>query len=232
MSLNNLGGRLSNLGRREEALAACQEAFDIYRCLAQSRPDAFLPDLAMSLGNLGVTLSDLGRCDEALAASLEAVDIYRCLAQSRPDAFLPDLARSLGAWGGVLAHAERHADAARAFREAFAVIAPFFERHASAFGDLMGALGWSYIAACEKAGIVPDTALLEGVAPALSAGAKADEAATEAQKAKIDAILDAAGKTGALDEDALAELPSGLAEQLRAAWAAARSGSAMENPGG
>jgi hypothetical protein len=45
-SLNNLGRDLSNLGRREEALAASQEAVDIYRRLAQTRPDAFLPDLA------------------------------------------------------------------------------------------------------------------------------------------------------------------------------------------
>jgi hypothetical protein len=51
-------------------------------------------------------------------------------------------------------------------------------------------------------------------------------------KARTDAILDAAGKTGALDEDALAELPSGIAEQLRAAWAAAHAGSGTKNPGG
>ncbi|MFN7056797.1 TIR domain-containing protein, partial [Hyphomonas sp.] len=46
MSLNNLGARLSELGRREDALAATQEAADIRRTLAAARPDAFLPDLA------------------------------------------------------------------------------------------------------------------------------------------------------------------------------------------
>ena len=60
--------RLSDLGRREEALAATQEAVDIYRRLAQTRPDAFLPDLAASLNNLGGHLSKLGRREEALAA--------------------------------------------------------------------------------------------------------------------------------------------------------------------
>jgi hypothetical protein len=50
MSLNNLGAMLSNLGRREEALAATQEAVDIRRRLAQTRPDAFLPDLARKRG--------------------------------------------------------------------------------------------------------------------------------------------------------------------------------------
>jgi hypothetical protein len=177
--LANLGIRLSNLGRREEALAASQEAVDIYRRLAQTRPDAFLPDLAMSLNNRGIRLSNLGRREEALAASQEAVDIYRRLAQTRPDAFLPDLAMSLGAQGEALSQAERHADSIGAFREGLAIIAPFVERHAGAFGDLARALGRNYISACEKAGIASDTALLERVAQALGGGADADEAAVE-----------------------------------------------------
>jgi tetratricopeptide (TPR) repeat protein len=48
-SLKNLGAMLSNVGRREEALAPTKEAVDIHRRLAQSRPDAFLPDLSGSL---------------------------------------------------------------------------------------------------------------------------------------------------------------------------------------
>ena len=44
---------LSELGRREDALAATHEAVDIRRRLAAARPDAFLPDLASSLNNLG-----------------------------------------------------------------------------------------------------------------------------------------------------------------------------------
>jgi hypothetical protein len=51
--LGTLGVRLSDLGRREEALAASQEAVDIQMRLAETRPDAFLPDLAKSLNNLG-----------------------------------------------------------------------------------------------------------------------------------------------------------------------------------
>ena len=55
-SLNNLGNRLSELGRREDALAAAQEAVEICRRLAAERPDAFRPDLAGSLNNLGAML--------------------------------------------------------------------------------------------------------------------------------------------------------------------------------
>jgi len=101
-SLNNLGLRLSDLGRSEDALAAAREATDIYRRLAADRPDAFLPDLATSLNNLGKVFSELGRREEALAAAREASDIYRRLATERPDAFLPDLAMSLNNLGNGL----------------------------------------------------------------------------------------------------------------------------------
>ncbi|MGB2985621.1 MAG: tetratricopeptide repeat protein, partial [Phycisphaerae bacterium] len=93
--LSNLSVDLSDLGRREEALEACNEAVGHYRKLAEARPDAFLPDLAMSLNNLSNRLSNLGRREEALEACNEAVGHYRKLAEARPDAFLPDLARSL-----------------------------------------------------------------------------------------------------------------------------------------
>ena len=75
-SLNNLGNRLSELGRREDALAVTREAVEICRRLAADRPDAFLPDLAMSLNNLGKYLSELGRHEDALAAAREAVTLF------------------------------------------------------------------------------------------------------------------------------------------------------------
>jgi Tetratricopeptide repeat len=71
--LNTLGAVLSGLGRREEALAAMQQAVDIRRPIAQTRPDAFLPDLAVSLHNLGLGLSNVGCHDRALAATQEAL---------------------------------------------------------------------------------------------------------------------------------------------------------------
>ena len=65
-SLNNQSILLSELGRREEALAAIEEALTIHRPLAQA-PDAFLPDLASSLNNLADCLSHLRREAEANA---------------------------------------------------------------------------------------------------------------------------------------------------------------------
>ena len=111
MSLNNQTGCLSELGRREEALAASEEAVAIWRRLAKERPDAFLPDLAMSLHNQSNRLGELERRDEALAAIEEAVAIYRPLAEARPGAFLPDLAMSLTNQTGCLSELGRREEA-------------------------------------------------------------------------------------------------------------------------
>jgi tetratricopeptide (TPR) repeat protein len=87
MSLNNVAAMLRQLGRREEALAAAQEAVTLRRALAGKRPEAFEPNLAMSLNNVATMLSDLGRREEALAAAQEAVDVLAPHFQSSPQAF-------------------------------------------------------------------------------------------------------------------------------------------------
>jgi tetratricopeptide (TPR) repeat protein len=89
MSLNNFAPIMSALGRHEEALAAAGEAVNLYRALAESRPDAFTPKLTLSLNNLGNILIALGRREEALAAAEETIRLRRTLADARPDAFTP-----------------------------------------------------------------------------------------------------------------------------------------------
>ncbi len=112
------GLRLSDLGRHEEAASASKEGVDIYRQLAQTRPDTFLPHLAASLNNLGGWLSSLGRLNEALTTSQQAVDICRPLAEALPDAFLPYLAANLSNLGMMLSKLGRHAEALSASQEA------------------------------------------------------------------------------------------------------------------
>lgn len=114
---------LRELGRREDALAAAEEAVRLRRGLAAARPDAFTPDLALSLNNVAAMLGNLGQWDGALAAVQEAEHLYRALTATRPDAFTPDLAASLsnvaamlgnlGQWEKALASAE---EAVRLFR--------------------------------------------------------------------------------------------------------------------
>jgi nucleoside phosphorylase/tetratricopeptide (TPR) repeat protein len=130
---NNLGNRLSELGRREEALAATQEAVALRRVLAQRNPDAFQPHLAGSLNSLGNRLSELGRREEALAATQEAVEVYRVLAQRNPDAFQPDLAASLNNLGLMLSELGRREEALAATQEAVALRRVLAQRNPDAF---------------------------------------------------------------------------------------------------
>jgi tetratricopeptide (TPR) repeat protein len=115
-----------DLGRREEALAAIEEAVTAYRHLAGGRPDAYLsaragaylPDLATCLKSYSDRLSDLGRRQPALAAIEESVAIYRQLANAQPGVFQPDLATALTILAHALKAAGRASEAAAALREA------------------------------------------------------------------------------------------------------------------
>ncbi|KDQ10761.1 hypothetical protein BOTBODRAFT_473159 [Botryobasidium botryosum FD-172 SS1] len=120
-ALVDISERLSYMDRREEALLAIQEAVALYRQLANDRPAAFNPDLAMSLNNLSVRLSDLGQREDAFTADKEAVTLYRQLANDRPAAFNPDLAMSLNNLSKSLSDLGQREDALAAIREAVAL---------------------------------------------------------------------------------------------------------------
>ncbi|MGO9170544.1 MAG: toll/interleukin-1 receptor domain-containing protein [Rhodomicrobium sp.] len=219
-AFHQYGIRLSALGKREEALAAAQEAVAIRRRLAEARPDAFLPGLALSLNNLGNGLSELGRREEALAAAQEAVAIRRRLAEARPDAFLPDLALSLGALSQILAGLEQHSEAASVLKEALEIAAPLVEKLPLVFAQLARNLGRDYLGACQAAGAEPDAALLERVGRGIAGGMTEEERQIAALQAAVNAIFEKAEAEGELDGEALAALPPEIAAQVRAAWAA------------
>jgi tetratricopeptide (TPR) repeat protein len=164
----------SNLGRREEALAASQEAVAFCRRLAETRLDAFLPGLATSLNNFGGALSNLGRREEALAASQEAVALFRRLAETRPDAFLPDLAASVGTMSDVLAALDRHREAAQAATQALDIVAPFVERYPQTFRGLALTIAAGVLRHSVAAGQPPDIALLVRAGRALGDEAEED----------------------------------------------------------
>jgi tetratricopeptide (TPR) repeat protein len=75
LSLNNLANRLSDLGRREEALTAAEEAVRHYRALAAARPDAFGVELARSLWVLGDLYGETGNLDFAIGTLAEGVSL-------------------------------------------------------------------------------------------------------------------------------------------------------------
>ena len=167
--LNNLGVRLSAVGRREEALAAAEEATGTYRELAHARPEAFLPDLAGSLSNLGNRLSEVGRREEALAAAEEATAIRRQLAQARPEAFLPDLAISLSLLGDLLAENGRDEDAFDANESAVRTLGQHFLALPQGYAPRMKYMVDDYVRSAEATGHPVDEALLAPIVEALRA---------------------------------------------------------------
>ncbi len=116
-TLDNLANRLSELGRREEALEVIQEAVRIHRRLAGERPDTSNPALAVSLNNLGLILSALGWAERALTATEESVEVRRRLAAEQPERYLPDLAGVLSNLGKLLDEQGRREDALKAAEE-------------------------------------------------------------------------------------------------------------------
>jgi hypothetical protein len=68
MALTNLSIDLADVGRRDEGLAAIEEAVEVRRRLAAANPAAYEPALADSLNNLSIDLAEVGRRDEAATA--------------------------------------------------------------------------------------------------------------------------------------------------------------------
>lgn len=158
--LNNLSNRLSDLGRREDALAAIEGAVEAYRILAAARPDAVRPNLAVALTNLSNCLSALGRREEALAAIQEAVAIRRDLAAARPDAFRPDLSVSLGAQADIRRARNEPDEALAAHAEAIALLRPLFLKLPGAVAQWMVMHLQRYFELTEELGAAPDETLL------------------------------------------------------------------------
>ncbi|MEV0262315.1 tetratricopeptide repeat protein [Streptomyces sp. NPDC050617] len=117
-ALSNLGVRLSDVGRTEEALAATERAVEIRTRLATADPAAYERDLAESLHKHGILLGALGRRAEALTACERAVEIRRRLAAADPSEHDPELASSLSMLSFRLSAADREGEAVAVAEEA------------------------------------------------------------------------------------------------------------------
>jgi len=159
MSLNNLAGVLSILGRLDKALAYGQEAVDLRRGLSREHPTEFTPDLAMSLTNLAGFLLALGCRDEALASVQEAVDLRRGLSREHPNSFSPGFATSLGVLGRIL-RADEPVKARDCFIKAIETLTPIFLRYPMGHVQLMNGLIREYLATVEQMHETPNEALL------------------------------------------------------------------------
>ncbi|MGB3439001.1 MAG: tetratricopeptide repeat protein [Actinophytocola sp.] len=93
--------RLTEAGRREEALSALDESIAIGNRHIQDKPLRYAPNMAAALLTRAHLLAELDRIDEALSSVTGAVDIFRTLTPTDPDRFEPVLfaaLTSLGFW--------------------------------------------------------------------------------------------------------------------------------------
>ncbi|KAF8594481.1 hypothetical protein BDV93DRAFT_515736 [Ceratobasidium sp. AG-I] len=113
----NISSRLNHEGRWAEALAATQEAVQLYRELVRDRPTVFAPGLAQALTNLSADLFSLGCHEDALAAAQEGIQLYRELVKNTPAVFAPKLAQAFTNRSLSLSSLGRHKDALAAAQE-------------------------------------------------------------------------------------------------------------------
>jgi Tetratricopeptide repeat len=186
LTLRDLSGPLSELGRPEEALAPKSEAVRIYEGLADGNPGVFAPLLAETRHELSRLLSGLGRAEEALVASVETVRAYRQLAADDPASFTPALAQALHTWSQVLSGLERPAETLAASLETVRV-----------YSELT----------------VTDPVWVTGLAPALRSLAGALSGVGRPQEA-LTAAQEAVDLSQGLLRDATDTLDLGLAEAL------------------
>ncbi|MGW1148818.1 tetratricopeptide repeat protein, partial [Streptomyces sp. NPDC002454] len=127
-ALNNLAIRLGEVGRREEALTAIEEAAHHYRALAERDPDSYLRHRATALNNLGTRLGKVGRRKEAVPVIRESIDIRRALAERDPDSYLSDLSASLNNLSVELGELGRREEALGPVQEAVDIRRALAER--------------------------------------------------------------------------------------------------------
>ena len=87
MLANNLGVRLSEVGRREEAQQVAAEAVEIYSELSALNPDAFKPYLAMSVSVLGDMQKNNGDGTAALNSYIESMQLLLPYFRQVPQAY-------------------------------------------------------------------------------------------------------------------------------------------------
>jgi hypothetical protein len=117
-SLRVVAAMADRAGKMEEALAAWEEATDVYRRLARANPGGYQPGLAAALTGLGVALWDVGQLEDGLSATREAVSLNHSIAEANPDEYRVARAQSLTNLAAYLAHLDLDGEALPIAREA------------------------------------------------------------------------------------------------------------------
>lgn len=115
------------LGGMPDVLADSQRAVELYTWLAESNPDAHLPELARTLRGRSLELAVAGQWPEALESSERAIGLYSTLAEADAGTHLPDLAQSVTDHAILLASAGRHTHALACSQDAVGLCATLTE---------------------------------------------------------------------------------------------------------
>jgi tetratricopeptide (TPR) repeat protein len=125
---------LGDMDRHADALAAGEEALDIYRELARERPTSFLAGLAQTLGGVSTVYAQLRLYGQAIEVGMEAVERYRDLDVAQPDAFREDFAGTLNNISSILAEAGEHERALVLIQESATIVRELAAARPEAFG--------------------------------------------------------------------------------------------------
>jgi len=127
------GTSIQKLGRWNEAKSLHFPELNIFRRLAQERPQAFLPDVAASCNNLGVLLAKMGKWEKARKLFQDALGIYRDLAQEQPQVYLPDVATICNNLGNLLAGMGEREEARKLYQDALGIYRQLAQEQPKAF---------------------------------------------------------------------------------------------------
>jgi tetratricopeptide (TPR) repeat protein len=117
ISYKKMGEHLTAMGRMEEAKDSYTHALGNWRKLAETNPDAYLPDVAWTLYSLANLQNDTNRYAEAEPNYSEALEISRKLAETNPDVYLPDVAITLYNLAKLQRDTNRYAEAEANYTE-------------------------------------------------------------------------------------------------------------------
>ncbi|MFD0350992.1 tetratricopeptide repeat protein [Kitasatospora aburaviensis] len=136
-ALNNRAVFLGELGRRQEALGAAEEAVCIYRELDETGAVARPEHLVTSLGTLAVCQRELGHVRAGRATTEEAVRLRRRQASSGADGDLADLASGLNNLALSYLEGGRRGAAFEQSSEAVELVRPLAERKPDAYRPML-----------------------------------------------------------------------------------------------
>ncbi len=119
--LNNLAGRLLDLGQPARAAALAEESVALYRRLVDGGRNTLRPGLAMALNTLSVAHAAAGETDQALEPARESVALYRQSVAGSDPATAALLAQSLNTLANRLMAYGRWPEALAAAQESVAI---------------------------------------------------------------------------------------------------------------